>query len=348
MREGKHFDEKIRQIGFLLLLVFLACLIIQELRYFASALLGGFTLFILLRRPHRYLRNKGWSNSLTTAFLMAVTFIFLALAVGGLITILYDKLRSFKPQFLLDGLHHVHEIVVQRWGYNIFSQETIQKTLSSIGDIIPHIISATGGVIANAVMLMFVLFFLLQQRVQFEKSMERFIPLSKRSFQLLKRSVHSMIVSNAVGISLIMFGQALFAGLGYWLLDAGDPIIWGLITGFFGVVPVVGTAGIWVPLSIELLAGGHIWQGIVLLIYGAGIIASVDNVVRMVFLKKKANVHPLITLFGVIMGMNLFGFWGIIFGPLMISGFFLLLRIYNKEFISGRNLPDRTATTRPE
>jgi predicted PurR-regulated permease PerM len=107
-----------------------------------------------------------------------------------------------------------------------------------------------------------------------------------------------------------------------------------MMTGFFGLLPVVGTAGIWVPLSIELLVGGHIWQGIVLAIYGACIISSVDNCVRMIFLEKKANVHPLITLFGVIMGMNLFGFWGIIFGPLMISGLFLLCRIYAREFNS--------------
>jgi predicted PurR-regulated permease PerM len=332
MYEGKLFNEKIRQIGFLLILTFLAGLIILELQYFAGALLGGFTLFILLRSPHRYLRSKGWTNSLATAFLMAAAFIFLVFMVGGLITLLYGKLKSFHPQFIMDGLHHIRGIIAERWGYDIFSQEVIQKTLTSAGNTIPGLISATGGVIANAVMLMFVLFFLLQQRVQFERGIEKFLPLSVTSIRLLKRSVHSMIITNAVGISLIMFGQAALAGLAYWVLDAGDPVIWGLMTGFFGLIPVVGTAGIWAPLSIELLIGGHIWQGIVLLIYGAGVVSSVDNVVRMVFLKKRANVHPLITLFGVILGINLFGFWGIIFGPLLLSGFFLLIRIYNREF----------------
>jgi predicted PurR-regulated permease PerM len=307
------------------------------MRYFAGSVLGGFTIFMVLRGPHRCLRAKGWSNSLTTAFLMAITLIFLLLLTGGLIAILYDKLSVFQPQTIMNGLHHIHDTLIQRWGYNIFSQDVIQKALAAAGNFLPGLISATGSVVANVIMLMFVLFFLLQQREQFERGVEKFIPLSANSIRMLKRSAYSMIISNAVGIPMIMFGQALLAGLAYWLLNAGDPVIWGLMTGFFGLIPVVGTAGIWVPLSIELLVGGHIWQGIVLAIYGACVISSVDNGIRMIFLEKKANIHPLVTLFGVILGMNLFGFWGIIFGPLLISGFFLLLRIYNSEFSMKQN-----------
>jgi predicted PurR-regulated permease PerM len=181
---------------------------------------------------------------------------------------------------------------------------------------------------------MFVLFFLLQQSREFEEGIENFLPISKENVHLLKKEAHNMIISNAVGIPLIMIGQGITAGLAYWILDAGDPVIWGLMTGFCGLVPVVGSGGVWVPLAINLAMGGHIWQGIVLIIYGCLVVSSVDNLVRIVLLKKKANVHPLITLFGVIVGMNLFGFWGIIFGPLILSGFFLLLRIYKKEFVA--------------
>ncbi|GHV57696.1 AI-2E family transporter [Bacteroidia bacterium] len=332
MYEGKHFNEKIRQIGFLLILVFLACLIVQELRFFVGAILGGFTIFMVLRGPHRYLRKKGWSNGLTTAFLMISTFLFLVLVIGGLISIFYGKMKSFGPQVIMDGVHHIRDVIMHRWNYDIFSTDVIQKALDSVGNFLPALLAVTGNVVANTIMMMFVLFFLLQQRVQFERGIEGFMPISRPSVGILKRSVHSMVMTNAVGIPLVMFGQALLAGLAYWVLDAGDPVIWGLMTSFFGLIPVVGTAGIWVPLSIELLVGGHVWQGIVLALYGACVISAVDNGVRMVFLKKKANVHPLITLFGVILGMNLFGFWGIIFGPLMLSGFFLLIRIYNREF----------------
>jgi predicted PurR-regulated permease PerM len=329
---GKQFNEKFKQVVFLLIIVFLACLIIGELKYFASSILGGFTLYVILRNPHRSLVKKGWGNTLTTAVLLTLTFAFLIIVVGGLLSIVYSKVKHLHPQFILDGLRHIRDMVAQKWGYNIFSEDIIQKAIAATGNILPRILSATGNVLANVVMILFVLFFMLQQSVPFEQGIESFLPVSQESVQLLKKEAHNIILSNAVGIPLIMFGQALTAGLSYWILGAGDPVIWGVMTGFFGLIPVIGTGGIWAPLAINLIIGGNIWQGIVLIIYGACIVSSIENLVRMVFLKKKANIHPLVTLFGVIIGMSLFGFWGIIFGPLMISGFFLLINIYKKEF----------------
>ena len=332
MYEGKHFNERIRQIGFLLVLIFLACLIIGELRFFASAMLGGFTIFMILRIPHIYLRKKGWSNGLTTVLLTFITLIFLFLLMGGLLSLLYSKIKTFGPNTVMTSLQDIRSIIIQRWHYDIFSATVIQKALSSIGNILPGLLSLTGNVVLNTVMMLFVLFFLLLQRTQFEQGLEAYIPLSPKSIGLLKSSVHSMVMMNAVGIPLILAAQAILSGLAYWILDAGDPVVWGLLTGLFGLVPIVGTTTIWLPLAIELLVEGHIWQGIVLLIYGVCVISIIDYGARMVFMKKKANIHPLITVFGVILGMKLFGFWGIIFGPLMVSGFFLLIQIYNTEF----------------
>jgi predicted PurR-regulated permease PerM len=335
MYKGKQFNENVKQIGFLLLILFLAFLIVDGLKYFASSILGGFTLYMILRKPHRYLIQKGWGNTITTIVLLLITFAFLIIIVGSLLTLVYSKLRSFDLQMLINSLYHIQESVLARWNYNIFSEEAIQKVITTASNILPGIISTTGNVVANVAMMSFILFFMLQQSKSFETGMESFLPISKDSITLLKTEVQNMILSNAVGIPLIMIGQAVTAGVGYWLLDAGDPIVWGIITGIFGLIPVVGTGGVWLPLALNLLVGGNIWQGIVLLFYGAVIISSVDNVVRMVFLKKAANVHPLITLLGVILGMNIFGFWGIIFGPLLISGCLLLIKIYKKEFIAN-------------
>lgn len=334
MYTGKQFNENIKQIGFILLILFLGCVIFDNLRYFFSSILGGFTLYMILRRPHQFMLKKGWGNTLTTSLLLIVTFLFLILALGSLLALIYSKLKQFHPQVIVDSLYNIHGSIMQRWGYNIFSEDIVQKALSAVGNVIPGIISATGNVVANVAMMIFVLFFMLQQSKAFEKGIEGILPISKESIQMLKTEVQNMVLSNAVGIPLIMLGQGVTAGVAYWFFNAGDPIVWGLLTGIFGLVPVIGTGGVWMPLAINLLIGGHIWQGIVLIIYGAFIISSVDNAVRMVFLKKKANVHPLVTLFGVILGMNLFGFWGIIFGPLLISGFMLLIKIYKKEFIA--------------
>jgi predicted PurR-regulated permease PerM len=96
---------------------------------------------------------------------------------------------------------------------------------------------------------------------------------------------------------------------------------------------VVGAALAYLPLSIIFFAKDQSWQGVAMLIYGFGIIGTVDNVLRFTLLRKIGNVHPLTTVFGVIIGLKIFGFIGLIFGPLLISLFMLLLKIYSSEFI---------------
>jgi predicted PurR-regulated permease PerM len=99
------------------------------------------------------------------------------------------------------------------------------------------------------------------------------------------------------------------------------------------MLPVVGAALAYVPLAIIFFANNQTWQGTAMLIFGFGIIGTVDNVLRFTLLKKIGNVHPLTTVFGVLIGLKLFGFIGLIFGPLLISLFILLLKIYSAEFI---------------
>jgi Predicted permease len=333
MYAGKDFNERLKQIGLTLLLLFLVIVIVKELRYFASAFLGGITLYILLRKPHQYLSNKWKNTTLATTFLMLVSFTTLLIIGTAIFYFFYEQIRHFHPQSIINGVYHIQDIIQSKFGYNILSEDVISKVVSFVGNLVPDIISATGNVFSNLLMMMFILFFMLQANKTLIKTLENLIPLSSGSISLLKHETNNMIVGNAIGIPLIMICQALVSGVAYWILDAGDPILWGFMTGLFGLVPIVGTGGIWAPLAINLLAGGHIWQGIVLLAYGALVISYVDNFLRMSLMKRMANVHPLVTLFGIILGMNLFGFWGIIFGPLIISTFLLLLKIYRKEFL---------------
>jgi predicted PurR-regulated permease PerM len=99
------------------------------------------------------------------------------------------------------------------------------------------------------------------------------------------------------------------------------------------MLPVVGAALAYVPLALIFFANNEVGRGIFMLIYGFGVIGTVDNVFRFTLAKKIGNIHPLVTVFGVIIGLSIFGFIGLIFGPLLISLFLLLLKIYSNEFI---------------
>ena len=106
----------------------------------------------------------------------------------------------------------------------------------------------------------------------------------------------------------------------------------GLLMGFLALLPYIGTGFIWFPAGIYLLVIGKIWQGIFMLIWGFGVISTVDNAIRAYMIKGKAEVHPIFVIFSLLGGISLFGFWGILFGPLIISLAVTIMHIYELEY----------------
>lgn len=138
--------------------------------------------------------------------------------------------------------------------------------------------------------------------------------------------------SNALGIPLVAFFQALIALFGYLIVGIPDPMFWFVITAIGSMIPFVGASLGTIPIAILLFSTGQDWEGYFILIYGYGVVGLTDNILRLYILQRLAKVHPLITLFGVVVGVPLFGFIGLIFGPLLISLFLLILKIYKHEY----------------
>ena len=109
------------------------------------------------------------------------------------------------------------------------------------------------------------------------------------------------------------------------------------LTAVASMIPIVGAAIVYVPVCIFMIAEGNVGPGIGLAVYCLIVVGLTDNLLRFSLLKKLENIHPLITVFGIIMGMNLFGFMGLIFGPILISITILLIQVYRDEFSDDEN-----------
>jgi predicted PurR-regulated permease PerM len=160
------------------------------------------------------------------------------------------------------------------------------------------------------------------------------LPLRKDNLQRVRHQMNQMVISNAVGIPLIALLQGIAGLILYLILGIKEPLLWFALTAFTSILPLVGSSLAYVPLAIIQFASGDPTRGIIVLVYGLGVIVTMDNVFRLWLQRRIGNVHPLITLFGVFVGVPLFGFIGLIFGPLLISIFILLMRIYRVEFIA--------------
>ena len=332
--DGKQLNNRMKQVGMVLLLLSLLVMFVRELSFFMSSILGSFTLYILLRKPYFCLiRRWKWNSLVANLFLIGIA-VFALLIFGGVIFGTgFIKLKDFSPHVIVDTVTRFQTLLIEKTGYNIFSKEITLKVAQWMSSLLPGIFNLTNSVLSNLVMMIFILFFLLKGGRKMEVHLEKMLPLSPKSTALLKKETNSIVIANAVGIPMIIIIQAAFACLGYWFFGIKSPVVWGALTGLFGIVPILGTTIIWFPLSLFLILNGEVGMGIGLMAYCFVIITNIDNVFRMLFMGKYANVHPLITVFGIILGLKLFGFWGIIFGPLLIAGFLILLKIYRLEFL---------------
>jgi predicted PurR-regulated permease PerM len=329
-------QNQIRQIFFIIILVLLGLLLFLELYTFLPALLGAITLYILMRRRMFYLCYvKKWKKGLAAFVLMTLSMFIILLPIAVLVNMLSGKVAYAieHSNELIEALKKVAGNIEQRFNVDLVSDESINKLGDSITKGLPKILNATFNTLTTIFFMYFILFFMLVNGKKMEDSIYEHIPLNDDNVDRLGKEVNMMVVSNAIGIPLIAFLQGIVALIGYLLIGVNEPWFWFVVTCITAMLPVVGAALAYVPLAIIFFANGDTTQGIIMLIFGFGIIGLVDNIFRFTLARKIGNVHPLVTVFGVIVGLKVFGFIGLIFGPLLISLFILLVRIYSNEFI---------------
>jgi predicted PurR-regulated permease PerM len=162
-----------------------------------------------------------------------------------------------------------------------------------------------------------------------------YLPLKEENIKTIGTKSMGLVRSNAIGIPLVAILQGVIALIGYYIFGVENPFFWFVITTIGSVIPFVGTAIGILPVCLILLSQGETGSAIGMLIYGITVVGSTDNLFRLIVQRKLADIHPLITLIGVLVGVPLFGFIGLVFGPLLISSLLLLIKIYKDEYVSN-------------
>lgn len=150
---------------------------------------------------------------------------------------------------------------------------------------------------------------------------------------MLAAETKKLVKANALSIPLISIIQGLTATLGYFIFGVNEWALWGFLTGVFAFFPVIGTMIVWIPLVVYTFITGQTGMAIGLLLYSVIVTGNVDYIARITIMKKLGDVHPVITVLGVIVGLGLFGFIGLIFGPLLVNYIIVIFKIYMNEFV---------------
>lgn len=335
-----QFNNQLRQVLLLGLIILLGIMLISELYIFLPGLLGGVTLYILTRKLYYHLTiKKKWRKGLTSLLFIIVSLITIAIPVYFSILLISPKINSLvnNQQEVVKGLEVFSNKVEAYTGRKLFTATNAESIAKKITAYIPSFLNSTANILTNLIMMFFLLYYLLYSGKAIEKYLDHIIPLKPENVDKLATETDMMIRANALGIPIICFVQGIFAAIGYLIFGVKDWGMWGFVTGVFAFFPLVGTMIVWIPLVIYLYSINQNLTATGLTIYSIVVTGNVDYITRLGLLKKIGNVHPMVTVLGVIVGLKLFGFMGLIFGPLLISYFIILLKIYMNEFAAKNN-----------
>ena len=337
------FNNRLRQLILIGIILFLTILFVMKLSIFLPGLLGGITLYILTRKWYQTLiQQKKWYKGLTALLFIIGSLVIISIPVYFSFIMVSPKINALlnSQDEVMQGLQIFSDKIEAAIGIKLFTDENTKTIAAKISSFIPVLLNSTASVLTNVLIMFFLLYYLLVNGTAIEKYLNTIIPLKPENIDHLASETILMIRANAIGIPIICIVQGVTAATGYLIFGVKDWGMWGFVTGVFAFFPLVGTMIIWVPLVIYLFSTGHTYAATWLTLYSIIITGNVDYITRLGLLKKMGNVHPIITVLGVIVGLRLFGFMGLIFGPLLISYFIILIKIYINEFTTSDTRKD--------
>ncbi len=337
--------EQYWKYSLIIIILFMGVIIFRQITPFLGGLLGALTIYILVRGQMNHLVEKRKLKRSISALLITGETIFVFLIPLGLtVWMVVNKLQDINldPQTYIAPIQQVAEFIKEKTGYDVLGKDTLSFIVSMLPRIGQIIMKSISSLAINLFVMIFVLYFMLIGGKKMEAYVNDILPFNETNTREVIHEINMIVRSNAIGIPLLAIIQGGVATIGYLLFGAPNILMLGFLTSFATIIPMVGTSLVWFPVAAYLAISGDWFNAIGIAAYGAIVVSQSDNLIRFILQKKMADIHPLITIFGVVIGLPLFGFMGVIFGPLLLSLFFLFVDMFKKEYLDSRNnLPPR-------
>lgn len=242
----------------------------------------------------------------------------------------------------------IHDWLVRVLPDGALDPETLRERALSVaagmGEELAAVSTALLGSVTrffvNGALLLFVLFFVLRDHDRLIEFIRHALPLSRTQEDMLFTEVREVSKSALLGSLLTALTQGVVGGFALWL--TGFPgVFWGVIMAFASLIPVVGTALVWVPAAIYLAVIGEYGWALFLVAWGVVVVGSVDNFLRPLFMQG-SSMSTAVVFFALLGGLQVFGLMGLIYGPLIFSIALVLFRLYEKEFQSFLDSQDNS------
>ncbi len=214
--------------------------------------------------------------------------------------------------------------------------EDLATSLRHYGELAATFVAARlGTILRNTAVFVFhlgvtilAMFYLYSDGASMVARLREILPFELAHRDRMLGDARELIFASVTSSLVAAAAHGALGGIAFALAGIKAPIFWGVMMGFFSFVPLVGSALIWVPVSISLMASGHWGHGIVLMLFCAVIVGSVDNFIRPWLISGRAEMGGLVVFISVLGGIGAFGLLGVVLGPIIVASAASLLELY--------------------
>lgn len=342
---------KTENIIFFILLTFITGLLFFILQPFFFAVFWAILLASAFSPLYRFINKKVINPNLCASITMIAIILCLILPVGLLIDLLVMELIDIYQAFNAQSSNWISTLseVLKSLSNNPIlakldvdqaflinkSREVLKALTEYVLNHISEFTQNTILIIVQFAVMIYCLFYFLRDGKHLVAIIKNNIPVDNKHLehfidQFLKTAKASLKFTFIIGGI-----QGFLGGFIFYVTGIERPLVWGVLMFALSIVPAIGCSLIWAPAGIIMLVLGNIWQGIIILIFGALVISSVDNLLRPVLMGRDTQMHPLLIFLSTLGGIAAMGFSGFILGPviasLFLAGWKLFPEIYHKE-----------------
>ena len=316
------------------------------LKPFIGVLEWAIVLVIVFHPVHRRLAGKIRYRSLS-ALLSCVLVILVVVLPLTLLTIavaqelanVVPKLPSQISTFLNTQTPLVGKIstwLQSRFGIDTSqSQEFLGEQLRRASEFLLafswNLVSNILGGIVKAFFVVFTMYYLFRDGEQIVRRLPAALPVSVQQGEAIIGRTQEVVSASVYGVVTIASLQGLLGGLAFWLLGVPSPLLWAVLMTFVCMIPIAGSFLVWLPLSMYLMVTGHWIKAVLLIVWGASVVSTVDNFLRPKLIKNQTKLHELFVFFSVLGGISVFGLLGLVLGPVVLAITLGLLQTFGAQ-----------------
>jgi predicted PurR-regulated permease PerM len=301
---------------------------------FSTGLLGALVLYVMFTPFYRALRERGLRPGYAAGLAVIAALVLVVGPVISFIGLVANEAQGMATQVIQSPLlGRLRELRVGPYDIGAQIENLGSQVVSWAGSNALSVVGTATRLGIQLTISFFGLFYLLVAPEGAWRAIRPFIPFSTANAEILRKRFHDVTFSTLVGTGLTAAVQGLLVGMAFSAAGLANAVFWGVVTIIVAILPVVGSGLIWGPGAAALALAGRWGWAIALVIWGVVVVGNVDNVIRPVVFRRWARIHPFVTVIGAFAGINWFGLLGLLIGPLAISYFFELIRMYRQEYL---------------